>query len=335
MDTTSVADEQQQNKRQADPVEESNKRQKESSSSSSSSTEAPPEQQSLAEKHPHPRDRNLRAVHTDKEHYYEITLPSGEKLRVGSVTGCYEVLFPKFNADRTIDEMASSKNWTKNKYYGRPREEIKREWLENGDRSRNLGTEAHANIERFYNGEPYLAEMPEFRLFMQFHREWVEPRGWEPWRTEWPIYSTQLKLAGTIDMLYRKPDTGGFVIADWKRAKELKKFGFCRCPREGRRIPVHKPNCGAFGCHPLTERLRNCNVTKYTLQLNIYCWMLRRHYNIRVEELYLVAMHPEQPDPADPRNKAKNGTRVVVLQLEIWDHLVTELMRERDAQLNA
>ena len=38
----------------------------------------------------------------------------------------------KFNANKIIDNMMKSPNWSKNKYYGKTKEEIKALWKENG-----------------------------------------------------------------------------------------------------------------------------------------------------------------------------------------------------------
>ena len=44
----------------------------------------------------------------------------------------------------------------------------------------------------------------------------------KPYRTEWMIFDEDLKLAGSIDMVYENPD-GTLSIYDWKRSKDISK----------------------------------------------------------------------------------------------------------------
>ena len=70
----------------------------------------------------HPRD--LRIKFDEPSHTYSI---DGEKYPI-SVTGLSGLLFPKFDADNVIRKMMRSRNWTKSKYYGMTKEEIKKQW---------------------------------------------------------------------------------------------------------------------------------------------------------------------------------------------------------------
>ena len=39
--------------------------------------------------------------------------------------------------------------------------------------------------------------------------------------------------------------------------------------------------------------LPDCNYWHYTLQLNTYRWFLETHYGLRISDMYLVIMHPD------------------------------------------
>jgi ATP-dependent exoDNAse (exonuclease V) beta subunit len=89
------------------------------------------------------------------------------------------------------------------------------------------------------------------------------------------IYDEELKLAGSIDMVYENPD-GTLSIYDWKRAKEIKKTN-------------------SFNESATTEcinHLPNTNYWHYSLQLNTYKAILEKQYNKKVIDLYLVRLHP-------------------------------------------
>jgi hypothetical protein len=38
--------------------------------------------------------------------------------------------------------------------------------------------------------------------------------------------------------------------------------------------------------------LPDCNYWHYTLQLNVYRWLLEKHYNLKISEMALVVLHP-------------------------------------------
>ena len=99
---------------------------------------------------------------------------------------------------------------------------------------------------------------------------------------EWSDNGKEASAAGTamhfsIDMVYRRKSDGKFVIYDWKRSKEIK-----------------SDNPFGSGLPPL-EHLPDTNYWHYTMQLNVYKWMLEKYYGLEVADLYLVILHPDQP----------------------------------------
>ena len=100
----------------------------------------------------------------------------------------------------------------------------------------------------------------------------------KPFRTEWMIYDEDLKLAGSIDMLYKNSD-GTYDIYDWKRCKEITK--------------VH--NYNTTGSTPFTMSIPDTNFWHYSLQLNTYKAILLRKYGINIRNLYLVQFHTDNP----------------------------------------
>ena len=87
----------------------------------------------------------------------------------------------------------------------------------------------------------------------------------------------KIKLCGSIDMVFRRKSDGKFVIYDWKRSKEIK-----------------SENPFSNGLAPL-DHLPDTNYWHYTLQLNVYKWMLEKYYGLEVADLYLVILHPDNP----------------------------------------
>lgn len=165
-----------------------------------------------------------------------------------------------------------SKKWNNNKYYGMTKQEIKDVWEKNRVEASSAGTAMHRDIELFYNDVPLKNDSIEFNYFLKFNNDFKELI---PYRTEWEVFSEELKLAGSIDMIYENPD-GTLQIYDWKRCKEIK-----------------KTNVFENGNYPV-DHLPNTNYWHYSLQLNIYRRILQKEYGKLVTNLYLVCLHPNQ-----------------------------------------
>jgi ATP-dependent exoDNAse (exonuclease V) beta subunit len=158
------------------------------------------------------------------------------------------------------------------------------EWKRQGVNAADLGTKLHKYIEDKYNeiiegrvgnkvGEDMKTRGPEYDYADQFmekkHRE-----GFVPFRTEWMLYDERLKISGTIDMIYYHPVTQTYHMVDWKRSKKISKYGYRR-----------------YGLGPCSN-LQDCNYSHYSLQLNIYKWLLETHYSIQIQSMDIVVLHP-------------------------------------------
>jgi ATP-dependent exoDNAse (exonuclease V) beta subunit len=115
----------------------------------------------------------------------------------------------------------------------------------------------------------------EWDFFLQYIK--ATPN-YKPYRTEWMIYHEDLKVAGSIDMVYENPD-GTLSIYDWKRSKEIKKTdGFKK-----------------FALTEEINHLPDTNFWHYSLQLNTYKAILEEKYGKVITDLYLVRLHPNHP----------------------------------------
>ena len=243
----------------------------------------------------HERDPNL--VFDEPTHTYTILTDPGSKYT--SVTTINHSHFPHFDADAVIKNMMKGRNWNeKNKYWGQTPEQIKAQWKQNAESVSGAGTQLHFNIECFMNQdllkgythkdllENYEAQLAagtpppntseEWDFFLQYIR--ASPH-LKPYRTEWMIFDEELKLAGSIDMVYENPD-GTLTIYDWKRSKDITKVnGWKKC-----------------AINPLIGHMPDSNFWHYTLQLNTYKSILERKYDKQVTKLCLVRLHPDNED---------------------------------------
>jgi ATP-dependent exoDNAse (exonuclease V) beta subunit len=233
----------------------------------------PQKWQSLAFKNRHQRDLSIEF--DEPTHKYTV---NGTSKNWISCTGFLHAFFPHFDPDSVIDKMMRSPKWSQSKYFGKTKEQIKNEWSESGKEASGSGTAMHLAIEQFHNGaideiETSVFQTKEWKYFQNFWKEFGDDL--EPYRTEWEVWSEEHKLAGSIDMIYRKKSDNTFVIYDWKRSKEIK-----------------TTNTFESGYPPL-DHLPNTNYWTYTLQLNVYKWFLETFYGLQVSGLYLVVLHPE------------------------------------------
>jgi len=240
------------------------------------------------------RDNNIRFY--AKGHKYEIL--TDIKSKYTSVTTWNKSHFPKFDADAVIANIMRGKNWNPdNKYWGQAPEQIKASWMSSGASVADAGTNLHEQIEHFMNNnvlapgythaellqnynanrdQDTVTRGSEWEFFLKFIEDHPEMK---PFRTEWMIYHEDVKLAGSIDMVYENPD-GTLSIYDWKRAKDITKDN----------------NWNKYALNPLISKMPDTNFWHYSLQLNTYKHILETKYGKTVTNLCLVRIHPDHPE---------------------------------------
>jgi hypothetical protein len=269
----------------------------------------------LSSRNTHFRDEQIKFY--AHGHKYEIS--SDPLSKYTSVTTWNHSHFPKFDSDAVIANIFKSKSWGPgHKYWGQTAEQIKASWKSNGDAVSGAGTNLHERIEHFMNNEHILGEYTNADLFENHELSADEPLEWQyflkfvqdnpqltPFRTEWMIYHEELKIAGSIDMVYKNPD-GTLSIYDWKRSKDITKVN----------------TWSKFATNPLISHLHDTNFWHYALQLNTYKAILEAKYGHKVSSLFLVRLHPE----------AKEGT-YELLEVPILNKEIDDLFEEREKQI--
>ena len=258
----------------------------------------------LCIKNAHPRDKNIKFE--EEGHKYTIFDDSGnDNTGLGeggfvSVTTWVHTHFPHFDADLIIRRMMNGKAWKPgHKYWGLTANGIKDLWNSKRDSSAGAGTQLHYEIECFMNSKVLLFDYTHIELLQQhnmlikydkryldFGKEWSyfikfvsDFPDLKPYRTEWTIYHEELRLAGSIDMVYENPD-GTLSIYDWKRSADI-------------------VNVNAWDKCSTTKEINwmpDCNFWHYALQLNTYKAILELKYGKIVKDLYLVRLHPDSTD---------------------------------------
>ena len=115
------------------------------------------------------------------------------------------------------------------------------------------GNALHSDINTYYkSGES--SNTKEFNHFMRFINR---NDTLQPYRSEWAVFNEDIFLSGTIDMIYKNKH-GTYDIYDWKRSANINKDALIR----------------------------------YTMQLNLYAYILESKYNMRIENMFLLSLHP-------------------------------------------
>lgn len=203
----------------------------------------------------------------------------------------------QFDADKVIKKMMCGKSWENSKYYGMTADEIKTSWSNNGMEAAKLGTKMHKSIENYWNkieNDTEDTDTIEFKMFLQFHKDHPDL---VPYRTEWEVYQEDYDICGSIDMIFVNEDNS-LSIYDWKRCKKIEKE------------PAFKKYCKVPVKH-----LPDTNYWHYSLQLNLYKFILESKYNKVIKDMHILCLHPLNI------NEAYQKYEIQDLQNEIKDIL--------------
>ena len=177
--------------------------------------------------------------------------------------------------------------------YGIPVEESLAKWQRIRCLASEVGTFMHEQTEHYFQqgffdteytfcfqGEEEVVNIEkEKQYFLRFVNDYQI----HPYRQEWPVYDTDLNIAGTIDLICKEAD-GTFTIYDWKRSgKVVNSMG----------QPIVEAFGGKTGINGIT--LPDTAFYHYCMQQNLYRYMLETHYGIKVRGMNLVVLCPDYP----------------------------------------
>jgi ATP-dependent exoDNAse (exonuclease V) beta subunit len=252
-------------------------------------------------------ERDSLVQFNEEEHKYYV---NGNAMNT-SVTTVVHQYFEPFDKTRTARMMLRGRNfWVDDEKYSKYWNLVKglkedkavavivKFWDDDGAASAALGTQMHASIEDYYVSGAKLPDTEECRMFSQFNAYTIE-LGYYPVKSEQIVWDLDYSLAGSVDMLYRNKNTGAYWLVDWKRSKEIKFSGYN----------------DKKGLGPLDDK-QDCNFEHYSLQLNIYKFLLEKNYNIPISRMSLVILHP-------------NNNNYILLDASNNQGAVAQIMNER------
>ena len=223
-----------------------------------------------------PLGRDARIVFEEEKHEYYV---DGTKVP-RSVTGLVHTYCSNFDARVAVQSMKKGANWDEKKEHFvtdageyMSDDEIVSLWNFNGRVASARGTLLHWHTEMKLNGKEIETPLsPEFQQILCILQE-LSRRGLRAFRTEVCLFHCGLCLAGQADALFQDED-GAITILDWKRTKTIRFDNSFRSLRE-----------------PL-DHLPESNGWLYSLQLNVYKYMIETETNLRVVGMYLGQAHP-------------------------------------------
>lgn len=247
----------------------------------------------------HPRGYEIEFF--EDSHIYKSTI-NGREIKYTSGTGVIHSCFPPFDPSGEITKRCALKE-------GISVEELKAKWKAKGDASCKFGTRVHECCEDIELGKTELRNTPldgrEKIVFKhavgiaQKFRQRLDILG-----VEKIVFSPDLQIAGTIDLFARSRKTGDFVIIDHKTNQTID--------------TENKWNSFAL---PPIEHVPDINFYAYSLQLNLYQYLLQREGYVPKQAKFKLFLN----------HLTEAGSKLIELpdmQLEIRDIVVEHLLKK-------
>ena len=205
--------------------------------------------------------------------------------RLLPVSSLIAYFFEKFDA-----QAAAQRQYER---YGIPVDETLKKWERNGQVAREVGTFVHEQTESYFRDGTFAkvcpftfedqTEMISVEKERQHFLRFVMDYDIHPYRQEWPVYDTDLNIAGTIDMVCKEMD-GEFTIYDWKRSsKVVNVLG----------QPIVEAFGGKRGFNGIS--LPDTPFYHYCIQQNLYRYILEAHSGVKVKAMNLVVLCADYP----------------------------------------
>lgn len=136
--------------------------------------------------------------------------------------------------------------------------------VEQWDKIAEEGTLIHNEIEQFIKNQVDEPTREKSKVAI----EWIKKNFTDRYDvfSEVIIYSKELALAGSIDILLYDKEEKTYKILDWKTNKKIETTSFRN----------------RMGTHKASSNLMDCNYTHYAIQLSLYRYILEEYYNIEV-----------------------------------------------------
>ena len=173
-----------------------------------------------------------------------------------SVTTFIEYFFKGFDPIKVAKKLI--KNYSKYSEY--TVDSLTQEWAKTAE----YGTYIHEEIENWIRKRIPPKE-PKSKNGINWLKNYTMTSDYDIF-PEMIIYSKELKIAGTIDILALDKVTNEYDLIDWKTSKKIERSAFG----------------GKVGIKKATNNIPDCNYYHYTLQLSLYRYILEKFYGLSI-----------------------------------------------------
>ena len=198
-------------------------------------------------------NNNDITLEIDKHEYKLLDQPDFSFTSVTTFVGSF---FEPFDEIKIANHLVNNVP----KYFGETPESIMKQWQV----AREYGTEVHLEIENWIKDG---TDPKDIKSIVA--AKWIGAYISKPNIETFPeviVYSKELGIAGTIDILMMDKKTGEYVLIDWKTSKRIDKSSF-----NGKK-GIKKESC----------TIDDCKYNHYALQLSLYRYILEKYYGIQV-----------------------------------------------------
>ncbi len=202
-------------------------------------------------------DNNITLI--EETHKYILT--NNPNLQFTSATTFIKYFFEPFDSIGIANNLTSSHP----KYINMTPQELVKVW----DKKAEEGTLVHSEIENYIKEGSQLTK-PKAKLAV----DWMEQNISDKYEilSEVMIYSEELEIAGTIDILLHNKEDNTYQILDWKTSEKINTFSFK----------------SKKGTHQTTSNLLDCNYIHYSLQLSLYQYILEKYYGLKITKRAII-----------------------------------------------
>ena len=203
----------------------------------------------------------------DKEsHTYHLS--THPEINFESVTTIIDRYFEPFDEVLVATNLCNSND----KYMGMEPDQLISVWHD----ARDHGSKVHEEIELFLKDEIQPSEL-KAKTALEWLDKYCMKSDIEIF-TEVIIYSVELQIAGTIDILAYDKTAGAYEIIDWKTSKKINTVSYR----------------GKMGIHPITSNIMDCNFTHYAMQMSFYRFILEKNYDLMIRNQMIAHLTDEK-----------------------------------------
>ena len=201
-----------------------------------------------------------------------ISYIDGQEINYISGTQFLHRFFPPFDPNDEIAKRCAAKE-------GVTLEEIKEKWAKAGREASALGTRVHECCEDIELGRKELRNTPqdarEERMFsnaMKMAKRFYSQL--DILGVEKIVFSPTLRIAGTIDLFAKSRKNGNYILGDHKTNKSIDM----------------EDKWNKFALKPI-EHLHNINFNLYSLQLNLYQYLLKHEGYVSKDSKFIMFLN--------------------------------------------